>query len=774
MATQSAPARASTGHRSLADQLRSWPDERITELLRERPDLSTPAPADCAQLASRAATRSSLNRALDLLTRLELSVLDALVASGHTTDAALAHILDADPAAVEGAVRRLSDLALVWQSEAGLRPLTGAPEAMGSLSELHPLTPGRTPEQAASLVAELSAPARAMLEHVEAGSGEADAGSARQTITPAEASTPAEELISRGLLVPGRPRLVRVPGEVQIALRGGHTTRKPVDLVPEIAASEREAAQVDRAAAGAAFEAVRRVELLVDHWGGQPPVALRSGAVSVRDLKAAADFAQVDEPTTALVVEVAAAAGLLATWPDADGNPAWTPTEAFDAWCDEPAAGRWTHLARAWLETERLPFLVGTRDEAGKTRNALDPEHTSRIAPETRALALGELAALPPGRVVATGTGPASVVARLAWLRPRRPPSRADQVVAALTESAHLGLTGLGGLSSYARALLAGDDPAALLTPLLPDEVDHVLIQADLTAVAPGPLVRERARDLHLVADVESRGQATVYRFTPQSVRRAFDAGWAAHEVHAFLAAVSRTPVPQPLTYLVDDAARTFGTVRVGHAEAFLRADDEAALTELLHHPRAGSLGLRRIAPTVLVSTTPLDVLIPRMRELGVSPLVESIDGTVHVSRPDRQRARPSHRQGVVRRTAEARLEARLAQVVSAIRAGDRVAATRATAPAAALTPIGSLAALREAVEAGRTVLIGYVDNHGTATERLVDPVRVDGGWLTAHDHRADDVRQFAVHRIRSVHPVEDSDRGSDAGRSGESTGASP
>jgi Helicase conserved C-terminal domain/WYL domain len=756
MATQSAPGLRSTGHRSLADQLRSWPDERITNLLRERSDLSTPAPADCAQLASRAATRSSLNRALDLLTRLELSVLDALVASGHTTDAELAHILDADPAAVEGAVRRLADLALIWQSESGLRALTGVPEALGSLSELHPMTPGRTPDQAAALLAELSPAARAMLEHVEAGSGEADAGSARHTITPAEAVTPAEELISRGLLAPGRPRLVRVPGEVQIALRGGHTTRERVDLVPEIATSEREPALVDRAAAGAAFEAVRRVELLVDHWGGQPPVALRSGALSVRDLKAAAEFAQLDEPTTALVVEVAAAAGLLATWPDADGNPAWTPTEAFDTWCDEPAATRWVHLARAWLETERLPFLVGTRDEAGKTRNALDPEHTSRIAPETRAMLLGELAALPAGRVVATGTGPASVVARLAWLRPRRPPSRADQVVAALAEAAHLGLTGLGGLASYTRALLAGDDAAALLAPLLPDEVDQVLIQADLTAVAPGPLVRDRARDLHLVADVESRGHATVYRFTPRSVRRAFDAGWAAHEVHAFLAAVSRTPVPQPLTYLVDDAARTFGTVRVGHAEAFLRADDEAALTELLHHPRAGSLGLRRIAPTVLVSTTPLDVLIPRMRELGVSPLVESIDGTVHVSRPDRQRARPR----VARRTAEARLEARLAQVVSAIRAGDRVAATRtAAAPSTlALTPMGSLAALREAVEAGRTVLIGYVDNHGSATERLVDPVRVDGGWLTARDHRADDVRQFAVHRIRSVVPVDDTD----------------
>ena len=196
--------------------------------------------------------------------------------------------------------------------------------------------------------------------------------------------------------------------------------------------------------------------------------------------------------------------------------------------------------------------------------------------------------------------------------------------------------------------------------------------------------------------------------------------------------------------------SRTFGSIRAGHAEAFLRADDETALAEVLHHPRAASLGLRRIAPTVLVSTTPLDVLLPRLRELGVSPLVESIDGTVHVARPDRLRARPR----TTRRTEDARLEARIAQVVTAIRAGDRVAKTRSPA-SAELTPIGSLAALREAVDTGRSVLIGFVDNHRVSTERLVDPVRVDGGWLTARDHRADDVRQFAVHRIRTVNPVD-------------------
>ena len=58
---------------------------------------------------------------------------------------------------------------------------------------------------------------------------------------------------------------------------------------------------------------------------------------------------------------------------------------------------------------------------------------------------------------------------------------------------------------------------------------------------------------------------------------------------------------------------------------------------------------------------------------------------------------------------------------------------------------------LREAVEAGGRVWIGYVDNHGSTVERVVDPVRVEAGWLSAYDHRTEDVRSFAVHRITAV-----------------------
>lgn len=748
------------GSRTLAEQLRGWPDDRLSQLLRERPDLATPAPHDSAQLAARAATRSSVLRALDTLALPELCVLDALVVAGPTDLAGLTAIVRASDASVATAIRRLSDLALVWESPGGLRPLSAVAEAMAAgtapgVSGLRPVSPDH-PDAAEVRrhLDEISPAALALLRHVDENGGQATTGSARHTVTPEDAESPAEELLARRLLVVRSGGTAWVPGEVGLALRGGTTTLDPIDVAPELATSERSQTMVDRAAAGAAFEAVRRVELLLDHWGTRPAVALRAGGLGVRDLRAAAGLLHVDEPTAALLVEVAAAANLLALGTDEDGDQAWLPTDAFDRWSAQPVPDRWVTLVTAWLATSRLPGLVGSRDRAGKTRNALSPEMSSVFSSETRRMALEVLAEVPEDHVLAAGTGVPSLARRVAWLRPRRPGSRVDQVGWALVEAAHLGITGLNGLSTAGRALLAEAGPAVdALAPLLPQPVDHVLIQADLTAVAPGPLESGLARRLQLVADVESRGGATVYRFTPASVRRALDVGWSAAEIHDFVASVSRTEVPQPLTYLVDDAARTFGTLRVGHAEAFIRADDEAALSELLHHPNVGSLGLRRIAPTVLVSSTPLDVLLPRLRDLGAAPVVEAMDGTVRVARPDQRRARtPKEPRGHHLRAA--RETAHVTQVVTAIRAGDRAASSRPADPDARLTPSGSLAALRDAVEAGATVLIGYVDNQGASTERVVDPLTVEGGWLTAYDHRSDDTRTFAVHRITAVRPA--------------------
>src|SRR4051794_23906691 len=786
----SAPA-PGTAPRTLADQLRGWSDDALARLLQARPDLATPTPQDTSQLASRAGTRASVMRAVDQLTRLELTVLDAVLALGGTASAdALRAVVHAEPDAVDAALGRVRGLALLWGDDDGLRALSVLGEVVGTrvsglgasvtvltsgygpsrvaeLARAVGLTPSGNryddveavaaeladPARVTALLAEVDDQARAILEHLAA---EGKDGTVAST-EPGAAGGPAHQLLARGLLVARDRTHVSLPREVAICLRGGHTTLDRADLLPELATSRRDPTLVDRAAAGAAFELVRHVELLLEHWGTTPPSALRTGGLGVRDLKATAELLHLDERVAALHVEIALAAGLLATGVDRDGDLVWVPTDAFDSWSTGTVADRWAGLAQAWLTSPRLTGLVGSR-ENGKPVNALVPDLERAWAAETRKAALAELAALPPGSVLAVGTGVASLVDRLGWLRPRRPAAATQAAVWALEESAVVGLTGLGGLSTHGRALLRGHAPkdaATALEPLLPSPVERVLLQADLTAVAPGPLEQDLARNLGTVADIESRGGATVYRFTESSVRRAFDSGWSAAELHAFVASASRTPVPQGLTYLVDDVSRRFGTIRVGTAESFLRSDDEAALTELVHDSRAASLRLRRIAPTVVVSDVPLDVLLPRLRELGSAPVVEAPDGTVRLARRETLRARaPRSRPAAAAPEEAGRLSARAASTVTAIRAGDRAAAhrpepaLRASEPA---TPASTLAVLREAGESADRVWVGDVGNHRAPVESVVDPVRVEAGTLSAYDHRTEDVRSFAIHRINAV-----------------------
>ncbi|MEU9503959.1 helicase C-terminal domain-containing protein [Streptomyces sp. NPDC048196] len=886
--------------RTLAEELRTRSDSGLVGLLRARPDLLSPVPGDVTQLATRAGTRASVVRAVERLDRFALQTAEALaVAPDPCPYDTLGALMggDAGDEAVAGALPRavaeLRGQALVWGPDDRLRLVRTARELLApgaarpSPTGLGPtvaeaaagMSPGRLQEILAaaglptthdpvSAVAALTALFRdreRMAALLDTAPAESVAVLDKLLWGPpygAVTDRPAPHLqwlLDRGLLLPAGARNVVLPREAALHLRGGRAHRSPEPVPPALApTTERDPQLVDNAAASQAFTALATVEELLKEWDlGGPPV-LRAGGMSVRDLKRTATALDTTERLAAFWLELAYAAGLIASDGEADERYAATP--AAEEWRQLPDHERWAELAAGWLAATRTSGVVGTADAKGRALAALGPHLDRSPAPEVRRRALTLLATLPPG----TSVPAATVLSRLRWERPLRGAgptaggaggptaagtggptaggaagpttsgtagptagggAEAESAGAydlrsrlaqwALEEAELLGVTGRGALATHGRMLIgaegakAGAGPeartgpatgtwteagaeaaplaagaaagggvasgaeigaaatraAALLAPLLPEPLDHVLLQADLTAVAPGPLQRPLAEALDVLADIESKGGATVYRFTPASVRRALDAGRSAAELQDFLSSHSRTPVPQPLAYLIDDVARKHGRLRIGAAAAYVRCDDDALLSEILADRRAAGLRLRRLAPTVLAAQTAPEQLLDGLRAMGYAPAAESAAGDVLIARADSYRTPPRTAPAPVPDGPPSPDGTLLEAAVRAIRAGDLAATAErkpvhAPAPAPGTLPrttsAETLATMQAAVLTNSALWIGYVNADGAASQRVIAPVRVEGGFVTAYDHTADEVRTYPLHRITGVAELAD------------------
>ncbi|MGW5335300.1 helicase C-terminal domain-containing protein [Streptomyces bauhiniae] len=805
---------ASSAPRSLAEALRARDDASLAALLRDRPDLVAPVPTDLTQLATRAGTRASVLRALEHLDRFALQTAQALaVAPDPATYDTLHGLLagdDGDPAVTEAlpdTVAALRRQALIWGDDDRLHLVRTARELLAPSAQ-HPsptglgptvreATSGMSPGRVQQIVTTAGLPSthdpvsavtaltalftdRKRMDALLAEAPEA----ARQVLTrlvwgppygqvTADPAAHLRWLLDRGLLLPTAPGTVVLPREVALHLRGGRAHRVPEPVPPAVEPSvAHDPRTVDATAAGQAYTALATVEELLKHWDQGGPAVLRAGGLSVRDLKRTAVALDAPEPLAAFWIELAYAAGLLAS--DGAADERYAPTPAYDTWLERPVAERWGRLAAAWLAATRTAGLIGGRDIKDRALSALGPGLDRSAAPEVRHRVLTLLADLPAG----VAPAPEAVLTRLTWERPLRTPQRdgtEDLRVRlarwTLSEAELLGVTGRGALAGHGRALLgAGPEPLSatgqptatavgLLAPLLPEPLDHVLLQADLTAVAPGPLLRPLAETLGVLADVESKGGATVYRFTPASVRRALDAGQTAADLHAFLAQHSRTPVPQPLAYLIDDVARRHGHLRVGVASAYVRCDDDSVLNEIIADKRAAALRLRRLAPTVLAAPCDPATLLEGLRSLGYAPAAESAQGDVLITRADAHRTPPRTAPEPVPEGPPAPDSVLLTAAVRAIRAGDLAATTPLKAPGPQpaggelprTSPADTLATLQAAVMTGEAVWIGYVNADGAASQRVVAPIRVEGGFVTAYDHTADEVRTYPLHRITGV-----------------------
>ena len=732
---------------STLDWLRSRNDAALVALLRARPDLTVPAPGDLAVLARRLDSPPSVWRALEGLHRFAVQVLETIVLLGNApvTAAQVSAFLGpkAPVVEVERIFGQLETLALIRGGDAVL-PSMAVPAAMGEFPGGFGPSGRLSGAQVPAALAAASEEGRGLLTRLAQGRPR---GSVAGSGPLAEL---VRSLVQEGLLIRLDAGTVVLPREVGLALRGDeplgpvHVDNPPVTLI------EKGIGTVDGTAAGQAVAAVAIAGRLLDVLGQAPAPVLKSGGMGVRELRRLAKELDLELGLTALHVELLAAAGLIATSePRARSAPnSWVPTATADDFTDADDDEAWAQLAGTWLDLRRDPSRTGTRDASGKVLAALSAELSWVRGPTDRRFVLNTLAELPPG----TGVDAAGLSERLAWAAPLRTPERRDPMAATVVdEGTALGVIAFSALSTAGRVLLDGDHDAAAaaLRKALPTPVDTVLVQADLTVVAPGRLQPELATRLAAAADIESAGSATVYRVTPDSLRRAFDAGASTAELHQLFQKHSATGVPQALTYLIDDVARRHGVLRVGSAASYLRSEDPALIDQAIAQASSSGLVVRRLAPTVAISINPLEDLLGPLRSAGLVPAAEDSSGAVIDLR-----AAPQRTAGVVltpgrRREPPVPSDDQLTALIDRMRSADEQLDGRA-----GQSPAETLAILREAAEQRGAVWIGYVDSEGGTSRRMIEPIAVSGGAVAAFDRLRDQMRTFALHRITGVQAI--------------------
>ncbi len=687
--------------RSLADDLRHRTDAELEDFLKDRPDLLHPLPADGAGLARGAGAGGSIRRALGQLDRRTLNVAFAVAAQPGPVE--IAAIRSAVVAAAEGEVD---------------------PEAVD--------------EAVASAVEELTRVGLLWDDGVRRHPLREFRDTAIRLLTDPEGPD--------GTIRPEATVTDWRPTEVEVA--------KVLDHVV-----------VDRASGQQGLLAVQSLEDVVVRVTEEPLRLLRTGAVPPRELAGLAEQAGYQRlGDAAMVVEMCVTLGLLA--PSRDGDEL-RPTVAWSVQQEADAAITWAAMLCTWWRSQRAWEQVDV--EQGEI---LADSLASTMAMKVRHRWATLLAEAPAGSVVDVDSAARVLADRFPLIDHERQRA-ALSAVARQAES--LGFTGRGALSTVGRWFVEHPevervdplDPAAsvpaqlvaLCGEVLPPSVDHVLLQGDLTAVAPGPLSAGVARRLRQFADVESTGGATVYRLSVASIERGLDLGWTQESLLAALTELSTTGVPQPLDYLVRDTAARHGRLRVSAGASYLTSAEPSELDLALATAERSGVDLRRIADTVAVSELASDVLVARLRESGLA--ATSADGARSSSGPESlahvttwptyvvDESEPSAALLGAALTA-LRLEGVVERNTSSDSAPDPAAPDVERMHSAQIQTV-----LAAAIGNRRRVWVRHADNAGQSSVRLVEPIALSGGIFQALDVGNGQQRSFAVSRIVGVSPLE-------------------
>ncbi|MDO5508790.1 MAG: helicase-associated domain-containing protein [Corynebacterium casei] len=737
----SAAQKSSTKPRDQVHEFRNWlatldkPD--LEAVLSNRPDTAIPVPPDINALATRMLLPGSIAMALAGCTAAELAVIEALSRKGAELEPVKAsEIAPLLPFAPKEAIGSLRSKALIFDvtsteasSEQGFCLLPRVVQALPSGLMLL-----EQPEISAEEVRALSADKREVLATI------ARAGGSIVTVganSPIAESPAVKDLLAQGLVVEDGSHTLKMPRTTLQAIKGQQPVIVPLQAPAQLRfeseedasdAAQDEAAEqetkADQSGTAAGLDVVYAMDRVIDALARKPQALLKNKSLGIRQLTQMAQEINRDDKETKALLALGMSARLLGRGePEGLEGNFLAPTMQAMEWMDSPLDERWKVLLEGW---ERMDAAYW------ESQRGLDPEVENPRLPELRALIV---------HTFNTANAPLEKDGfwqAFAYLHPLTIlHTNRDTLAHLLQEVQWIGAIARGRATAVVRESFEATGS------LCPEPIEQFIIQADHTVMAPGPLTPAVQRVLSSFATLESPGLASVYRFDHASIRRGLDSALTGAEMKDFLSAHTWGEVPQAIAVLIDDVARSHGTLRSSAVRCYVRSDDTTLLTQAV----ATVPELRAIAPTVAVSSLPLSEVLEQLRAQGFSPAAEDESGVSIDVRPEPALvpAAKASRVGAARTTTRTttgddHVERAVAHLISKSHSQPEKLAVSAE---------DFTAVLRAAARSSHPVKITYANKHGEPTTVGATPLRVDGGQVDALV--GTNTVRFPLHRISAV-----------------------
>ncbi len=264
----------------------------------------------------------------------------------------------------------------------------------------------------------------------------------------------------------------------------------------------------------------------------------------------------------------------------------WVLGEQARAWLDSPTTLRWQLLANSWFEL------------LGSSANEDLKEHFKQPSSLTLSESFG-------------------------WIYPLSDAIGTTKQLKVTDFAEVIGLTANGSPAPWFYQVVAADFAGATkaIAKHFPATSSRIIVQADLSIVAPGPLDQKVEKGLRRFLDADKVGLASHFRISALSVSYALESGLAIGDIRTELSSLSEKTLPQPVEYLLTEVAKRFGRIKViadsAGSASFVEVTEPTLALELANDVRLRSLGLRQIEALRLFTKFSTDVAYFTLRDNG-------------------------------------------------------------------------------------------------------------------------------------------------------------